>query len=362
MSPPNRVTRLDVARKAKVSLATVTYALNPTGKLRISIKTQARIRDIAAQMGYRPNYVHRALSAGKTYSVGLIVPDSKALLFPLYEMIIDGCVDRMNADKYDPLLLLRSRWERVSQVVRDGRVDGLILVQSDGEDRYIREAAALGVPVVVLNRDLPADLPEKRSACVYADHQHMLADVVDEFKALGCRNILNFSSSAGTFTNRVYFDAFNEAMAAQSASGLIGSTIAPIWKDFKLQAEGLFATPLRWDGIFVDGAPTADELIRVAAEAGRVPGRDFHLIAADAYPESESYAVQPARLRRERAVYWQPAREVGHAGWRMMSALIAGESVPVTTRVPYVREAFDGRRTTDPLPETTGGIIYAKRV
>ncbi len=337
---PRRVTRLDVAQKAQVSLATVTYALNPTGKLRIPVKTQDRIRQIAGQMGYRPNYVHRALSAGKTYSVGLIVPDSKALLFPLYELMIDGCVDRMNTDKYDPLLLLRSRWERVEQVVRDGRVDGLIMVQSDADDRYIRAAAALGVPVVVLNRDLPTDLPETRTACVYADHRRMMMDVVDEFKGLGCRNLLNFSPSMGTFTNRVYFDAFNEAMATPSEAGLIGSTIAPIWNDFKLQAQGLFTNGMRWDGIFADGSPTADELIRMSAEAGLVLGRDFQMILAEAYPATESYANQPARPPRpERAVYWQPAREVGKTGWRVLSALIAGESVQPTTLVPYVRES-----------------------
>lgn len=336
---PVRVTRLDVARKAGVSLATVTYALNPTGKLRISLKTQDRIRRLADQMGYRPNYVHRALSAGKTYSVGLIVPDSKALLFPLYEMIIDGCIDRMNADKYDPLLLLRSRWERVAQVVRDGRVDGLIFVQSDAEDRYLREAATLGVPLVVLNRDLPADLPEKRAACVYADHRRMVMDVVAEFKALGCRSILNFSPSTSTFTNRSYNEAFNEAIAAHSSDGLIGSTISPIWKNFKIQTAGLFTSGLQWDGIFVDGALASDALIRAAADAGLSLGRDFQVIIAEAYPGTESYAAQPALPPRpERAVYWQPAREVGQTGWRILRALMAGESVSPTTCVPYRRE------------------------
>lgn len=336
----SRVTRLDVARKAKVSLATVTYALNPTGKLRIAAKTQERIRHIAAQMGYRPNYVHRALSAGKTYSVGLIVPDSKALLFPLYEMMIDGCVGGMNADKYDPLLLLRSRWERVEQVVRDGRVDGLIILQSDLEDRYIREAVALGVPVVVMNRDLPAGLSARRAACVYPDHRRLLTDVVAEFKALGCRSILNFSPATSTFTNRTYFDAFNEAIAASAAEGLVGSTMAPIWQDVKLQTAGLFSSGLRWDGFFVDGSPASDELIRAATAAGFSLGRDFQVIIAESYPATESYTNQPARPPRpERAVYWQPAREVGKTAWRVLQALIAGEAVESTLLVPYIRES-----------------------
>jgi DNA-binding LacI/PurR family transcriptional regulator len=326
---------------ANVSLATVTYSLNPTGKLRIGAKTQARIRQIANQMGYRPNYVHRALSAGKTYSVGLIVPDSKSLLFPLYEMIIDGCVDGMNADKYDPLLLRRSCWDRVAEVVQDGRVDGIILLQSDLDDRFIREAASLDMPVVVLNRGLPEELPGNRTACVYADHRRMLADVVNEFKTLGCRNILNFSPSSGSFTNRVYFDAFNEAIAAQSGNGMIGSTIAPVWNDFRLQVDGLFANGARWDGIFADGSPSASELLRIADEAGLVQGRDYHLIIAEAYPETESYAFQPVRRRRERAVYWQPAREVGLQGWRTLRAMMAGEAVEPTARVPYIREPME---------------------
>lgn len=345
-----RVTRAEVARQAGVSLAAVTYALNPTGKLRISDRTQARIREVAARLGYRSHFVHRALSAGRTYTVGLIVPDSRSLLFPLYELMIDGCVGGMNADQYDPLLLLRSRWERVEQVVREGRVDGLIIVQSDGEDRYIREAVALGVPVVVLNRDLPAGLTGPRAACVHPDHRRLMADVVREFKTLGCRSILNFSPTANTFANRACFEAFNEAIAAEVAEGLMGSTMTPVWKDFQLQAGALFAGGPRWDAFFIDGSRTSDELIRAAAAAGRTLGRDFQVIITEAYPADESYAHQPAPPPpRERAVYVQPAREVGRVGWRVLRALIAGEPVSATTFIPYVREsageAGSGKKT-----------------
>jgi len=338
---PVRVTRLDVARKAQVSLATVTYSLNPTGKLRISPKTQDRIRRIASQLGYRPNFVHRALSAGRTYSVGLVIPDSKALLFPLYEMIIDGCVGAMNDDKYDPVLLLRSRWERVADVVKDGRVDGLIILQSDFEDRYIREAAAMGVPVVVLNRDLPANLPGHLAACVYPDYHRMMNDVVADFVKRGCRNVLNFSPSTRIFANQACFEGFKDALVRHANSRVMGSSMEPRWVDFKLQAEGLFEKGCFWDGIFVTGSSSADALVEFAGRAGLHPGSDFQLITTDAFPESESYASVPPKKRHEQVVYWQPARGVGQEGWRVFSRMMAGESVEPVTRVPYVRERIE---------------------
>ncbi len=142
----SRVTRLDVARKANVSLATVTYSLNPSGKLRIAAKTQERVCKIARQMGYRPSYVHRALSTGKTYAVGMVVEETKSLLFPLYELIMDGCIGEMNAAKGILGSTMQPTWKdsryEVGGLFANGSAwDGIFTI-SAAMSRAVAEAAA----------------------------------------------------------------------------------------------------------------------------------------------------------------------------------------------------------------------------
>lgn len=333
-----RVTRAAVARAARVSLATVTYALSGTGKIRIGDETVQRIRGLAEKMGYRPNYVHRAIAAGRTYAVGFVVPSRKSLLFPFYEMIIDGCSARMNDDDYDPLLLARERWDRVAKVVRDGRVDGLFVLQSDLDDRFIRQTVALGVPVVVLNRNLPDGLESDRVACVYSDHRRMMRAVVDQFVGWGCRKLVNFSEKQTVFANWESAQGFTEAAGSYAARGVVESTIEPVWTPAGPQADAVFADGRGGDGIFVNGSEFKRELLRAAAARGLQPRRDFQLIMTEAFPETESYEFVRPQAHDERTLYLQQPRRVGEAAWTAMAAMLNGRRPPQReVRVPYQR-------------------------
>ncbi len=67
------ITIKDIAKKANVSVATVSYALN--NKRGIGEVKKKEILDIAKKMGYVPNSVARSLQARTTNIVGLIIPD-----------------------------------------------------------------------------------------------------------------------------------------------------------------------------------------------------------------------------------------------------------------------------------------------
>src|SRR5262245_33447800 len=65
------VTISEVARAAEVSTATVSHALNGTG--RVSEATRSRVREVAARLGYRPNAAGRTLRTGRTGVLALAV-------------------------------------------------------------------------------------------------------------------------------------------------------------------------------------------------------------------------------------------------------------------------------------------------
>lgn len=67
------VTIKDVAKKAGVSIAAVSYALND--KEGVNDATKKRLKQIAEEMGYIPNSLAQGLLNKKTNIIGLVIPD-----------------------------------------------------------------------------------------------------------------------------------------------------------------------------------------------------------------------------------------------------------------------------------------------
>ena len=68
------VTIKEVARKAGVSVATVSRVLNGKGPVRVT--TESRIRGIADQLRYVPHGAARSLITRRTNTVGVLLPET----------------------------------------------------------------------------------------------------------------------------------------------------------------------------------------------------------------------------------------------------------------------------------------------
>ena len=73
-APPRAATRADVARRAGVSTAVVSYVVND-GPRRVAPGTAARVRAAVEALDYSPNLAARALRTGSSQMLGLVVPD-----------------------------------------------------------------------------------------------------------------------------------------------------------------------------------------------------------------------------------------------------------------------------------------------
>lgn len=85
------VTSADVARESGVSRTTVSYVLNDTAGVTISLATRVRVRDAALRLGYTPSAAARALRTGHTDLVLCVLPD-----WPLGPAI-DTLLDQLTA-------------------------------------------------------------------------------------------------------------------------------------------------------------------------------------------------------------------------------------------------------------------------
>ncbi|MGB3842503.1 MAG: LacI family DNA-binding transcriptional regulator, partial [Bacillota bacterium] len=113
----------DVARKAGVSYATVSRALNDHPE--ISEETKKRIVKIALEMGYRPNAIAQGLVKTETKTIGLIIPD---ITNPFFPEVAHGIEDAAVEAGYT-VFLCNTNWNPERE---ERYFDDLIRKQVDG--------------------------------------------------------------------------------------------------------------------------------------------------------------------------------------------------------------------------------------
>jgi DNA-binding LacI/PurR family transcriptional regulator len=98
-SPAGRITMHDIARRAGVSLGTVSHVIN--GKVSVSEAARTRVQSAIDALGYQPNHLSRALRTNRTNLIGVIIPD---ITNPFFPSVVRGIEDV--AFKYSYRLLL----------------------------------------------------------------------------------------------------------------------------------------------------------------------------------------------------------------------------------------------------------------
>jgi LacI family transcriptional regulator len=145
----------DIASKAKVSAVTVSRAMN--NKPDINAGTKERILKIARQLRYTPNSLAKSMVTRKTHTVGLIMPNSKD---PFYAEVIHGICQKLSEHGYSTVLCNSEddadKELTLLRLLREKRVDGILLYPVQRDERYIQELKNSYVPYVLLNRHTKA--------------------------------------------------------------------------------------------------------------------------------------------------------------------------------------------------------------
>lgn len=143
----------DVAREAGVSIATVSRVMN--GRSRVAPETKKRVEQAMGRLRYSPDLRARALSLGRTDTIGLILPD----LFGDYFGELMRGVDEGAREAGTHLLVSRAadredEKKLFAQMLQGRRVDGLILMISQRSDSLLDTLAQVNAPLVILDQDV----------------------------------------------------------------------------------------------------------------------------------------------------------------------------------------------------------------
>jgi LacI family transcriptional regulator len=168
-----KVSISDIARKAGVSVSTVSFVMNDKAvKMRISREVIEKVENVAREMGYRPNQLARGLRTGKTRTIGLIVENiSNAFFATLAKSIED------EAKKYDYKVVYCStdndeeKARELINMLSQRQVDGYIITPTPELAPEIRKLQAENKPVVLIDRYFP-------------EHDEIPAVLVDNYEGV----------------------------------------------------------------------------------------------------------------------------------------------------------------------------------
>jgi LacI family transcriptional regulator len=174
-SRSRRVTHRDVARRAGVSPAVVSYVIN-NGPRPTSPATRERVLRAIDELGYHPNAVARGLRAQRTHTVGFVDCDYSPLdvyVSPYSASILTGITAELSRSGYHALiypLLIGQDLAALRGMLLGGRLDGVVvrLVEDSATTTAVLDViSSAGIPCVCIERS--ADLRYGFGSVVFDD-------------------------------------------------------------------------------------------------------------------------------------------------------------------------------------------------
>ncbi len=146
----------DVARLAGVSIKTVSNVVNDYPHIRPA--TRERVEQAIAELGYTPNRAARSLVTRRTDSIALVIPepDERVLTDPFFSGTLNGLSSALAGSDLQLVLLISrpGESERTERYLRNGHVDGAVVVSHHKSDLLDTVLADSRMPSVFVGRPL----------------------------------------------------------------------------------------------------------------------------------------------------------------------------------------------------------------
>lgn len=290
----------DVARHAKVSVASVSRALNGTGV--VTEQTRRRILRVAEKLRYTPHAAARSLSTRSTQTIGVLLPD---IYGEYFSELIRG-IDLAARARGLHLLVTGSHDDasEAGAAIRAmrGRVDGLLIMSPHIDAAFIGKELRVGVPTVLMNTRNDGGTFSSLTVDNFSGADAMMRHLA----GLGHRRIAHVTGPAGNFESQERLRGYRAARTRLRLSG--GELVIP--GDFNEEAgyaagKQMLALAERPDAIFAANDMMAIGCMFALTEAGvgvpadiAVTGFDDIPIARFVNPPLTTVRVDIAELGR----------------------------------------------------------------
>lgn len=328
-------TIMDVARRADVSIATVSRVIH--GSSLVSPETEQRVRAAIQELNYSPNALASAMVTRRTRTIGLIIT---SLADPFFPELVRGVEEDALLAGYGVLLCNSGADPRrevaAVELLRRKRVDAILVAASRVGQLHLAILEQYGVPVVLINNEVS-------SPYVYSVSTDDLAGgrLATQFLlSLGHRRIAYIAGHTetaglpGRQSSRDRYNGYAEAMAAA------GIPLNPAWVipgDGRVEAgrQGmaqLLKMSPRPTAVFCYNDLTALGALSACHAAGVAVPDDVSLVGYDNIAMSE-WAIPPL------TTVAQQTYALGQQALHMALNLLAGKAIADrVTLAPYLVE------------------------
>ncbi len=203
----------EIARRANVSTATVSRAINQSGPVKAA--TARKVWRAISELNYYPNSHARALVSGRSRMIGLIVSD---ITNPFFPELIRSFETQASQQQYDLLFTstdyLTSRMTTCLRRMLERKVDGVAMMTSEMDMSLIKELGRRGVPLVFM--DVGQVGPKMSHVAI--DYANGVKQAVDHLVALGHKQIGFISGPLDLHSARTRRQAFLDAVRGHGLS------------------------------------------------------------------------------------------------------------------------------------------------
>lgn len=177
-------TMRDVAERAHVSIATVSFVVN--GTKRVAPQTRERITAAMAELGYRRNAVARALASRQTRIVALLFPALAHRLGGTALSFVNGAMQAAHERGYTLLLWpVSNDADQMMELIDGGLADGVLLMEVLMDDPRVDRLVEGSTPFAMIGRTRdPYGIP-----FVDMDFERMVDEGLDYLTGLGHEHI-----------------------------------------------------------------------------------------------------------------------------------------------------------------------------
>lgn len=202
----------EVAKRAKVSTATVSRTINNSGL--VDPDTAARVMRAVVELNYYPDTHARTLVSGRSRILGLIVSD---ITNPFFPELVKGFEDVAVRQGYEILVSSTNydtaRMEHCVRRMLERKVDGIAMMTSERDEPLIEQLASRRVPVAFLDVG-PA---RRHFRNIEVNYARGIGEAVDYLMSLGHRRIAFISGPQGLPSAQIRCAAFLDHLEQSGA-------------------------------------------------------------------------------------------------------------------------------------------------
>lgn len=185
----------DVARKAGVSVSTVSHVFN--GYHDIPAETQKKVWDAARELDYHPNASARNLVSRRSHLLGLVVPDRSGMHHPFLYAVICGVAEAIAGTNFGLTLSVAEEdehsWREQLNRWKEQRLEGLIAMGIAEDHPVAKAILESGIPAMLVDTILEGP----RVSWVKSNDIEGAASAVRHLLSLGHRRIAYIHGSGG---------------------------------------------------------------------------------------------------------------------------------------------------------------------